>query len=376
MKGCLRTPFEDQAECSSRVNQEIELLVHVRLRPSHVRARLLRSDRALPESRSLRSDRTVYVLGRDIATELQGELGRYLTTCFCAGCYAATLFASFSDFSCFEMLQGIILSPAFGKHSGLTTDVRSQNCCSCLDLICDRGVRTKGWRKFVPGKTHPPIPCFAVLSFIAKDVVAKGLDHDTFVLSISDRALVRARSLHCDRASARAQSLRSDRASARAQSLRSDRALARARSLHSDRAEHTFHRCVATLLKVLSDDSRFLRKAFRKEESISKKYLSKKKKFLIDFEMNLMKGYLRTPFEVQAERSSRVNQEIELLVHVRLVIGCQSWKQSMSRIMPPSFYVLRVLSLKNCPPCLSPRTPYILAPRSVYAFSSSALKQS
>ncbi|WZZ65300.1 hypothetical protein YC2023_076670 [Brassica napus] len=30
MKGCLRTPFEDQAEQSSRVNQEIELLVHVR----------------------------------------------------------------------------------------------------------------------------------------------------------------------------------------------------------------------------------------------------------------------------------------------------------------------------------------------------------
>ncbi|KAF3560390.1 hypothetical protein F2Q69_00012238 [Brassica cretica] len=32
---------------------------------------------------------------------------------------------------CFAMLQGISLSPAFGKHSGLTTDVRSQNCCSC-----------------------------------------------------------------------------------------------------------------------------------------------------------------------------------------------------------------------------------------------------
>ncbi|KAF3608118.1 hypothetical protein DY000_02047177 [Brassica cretica] len=40
------------------------------------------------------------------------------------------------------------------------TDIRSQNCCSCLDLICDRGVRTKGSRKFVPGKRHPPIPFF------------------------------------------------------------------------------------------------------------------------------------------------------------------------------------------------------------------------
>ncbi|KAF2610806.1 hypothetical protein F2Q70_00013710 [Brassica cretica] len=61
-----------------------------------------------------------------------------------------------------------------------------------------------------------------------------------------------------------------------ARSLRSDRALARARSLRSDRAEHAFGRCVATLFELLSDDSRFLRKAFRKEESISKKYLSKK----------------------------------------------------------------------------------------------------
>ncbi|KAF3506043.1 hypothetical protein F2Q69_00007788 [Brassica cretica] len=59
-------------------------------------------------------------------------------------------------------------------------------------------------------------------------------------------------------------------------SLRSDRALARARLLRSDRAEHAFGRCVATLFKLLSDDSRFLRKAFREEESTSKKYLSKK----------------------------------------------------------------------------------------------------
>nr|VDD55068.1 unnamed protein product [Brassica oleracea] len=40
--------------------------------------------------------------------------------------------------------------------------------------------------------------------------------------------------------------------------------------------------------------------------------------------LNLMKGYLRTPFKDQAERGSRVNQEIELLVRVCLVIGCQS----------------------------------------------------
>ena len=86
----------------------------------------------------------------------------------------------------------------------------------------------------------------------------------------------RARSIRGDRTLARARSLRSDRAPARAQSLRSDRALARAQSLCNDRAEHVFGCCVATLFDLLSDDSCFFRKAFRKEESISKKYLSKK----------------------------------------------------------------------------------------------------
>ncbi|KAF3535288.1 hypothetical protein F2Q69_00022509 [Brassica cretica] len=61
-----------------------------------------------------------------------------------------------------------------------------------------------------------------------------------------------------------------------ARTLCSDRALSRARSIRSDRAKHAFGLRVATLFELLADDSRFLRKAFRKEESISKKYLSKK----------------------------------------------------------------------------------------------------
>ncbi|KAF3530123.1 hypothetical protein DY000_02041507 [Brassica cretica] len=92
---------------------------------------------------------------------------------------------------------------------------------------------------------------------------------------MSYRHFGRPRSLRSDRTSARARSLRSDRADER--SLLSDRASARARSLRSDRAEHAFARCVATLFELLSDDSRFLRKAFRKEESISKEYSSKKR---------------------------------------------------------------------------------------------------
>ncbi|KAF2550287.1 hypothetical protein F2Q68_00033708 [Brassica cretica] len=50
----------------------------------------------------------------------------------------------------------------------------------------------------------------------------------------------------------------------RARSVRSDRVSTRARSLRSDRAEHVFGRCVAILFEFLSDDSRFLRKVFRK----------------------------------------------------------------------------------------------------------------
>ncbi|WZZ65594.1 hypothetical protein YC2023_076964 [Brassica napus] len=89
----------------------------------------------------------------------------------------------------------------------------------------------------------------AVLSFIAKDVVAKGLDHDTFVLSI---------------------------------------------------------------------------RSSRLESSLKGMLEIKPKKLDTEPVRSQLRGCLHTPFEDQAERSSRVNQEIELLVHVRLVIGCQS----------------------------------------------------
>ncbi|KAF3497303.1 hypothetical protein DY000_02053185 [Brassica cretica] len=68
----------------------------------------------------------------------------------------------------------------------------------------------------------------------------------------------------------------SGRNAARTRLLRSNRALARARSLRSDRAEHASGPCVATLFELLLDVSCFLRKAFHKEESVPKKYLSKK----------------------------------------------------------------------------------------------------
>uniref|UniRef100_A0A0D3BIK3 Uncharacterized protein n=1 Tax=Brassica oleracea var. oleracea TaxID=109376 RepID=A0A0D3BIK3_BRAOL len=234
MKGCLRTPFEDQAERSSRVNQEIELLVRICLTASKGRRECMDScridvseelGRYVATERNARSVTTSMVSGllallkverckigaapydgclRTLVEGIKPFVVRLGVKCVNFAGYLKTLeywqrdkfwdLVSRFLIQCLEMLEtsalgigqdlGISLSPAFRKHSGLTTDVRSLNCCSCLDLICDRGVRTKGSRKFVPGKRHPPIPGFVVLSFIAKDVVAKGLDHDTFVLSI------------------------------------------------------------------------------------------------------------------------------------------------------------------------------------------------
>ncbi|KAF3565755.1 hypothetical protein DY000_02015854 [Brassica cretica] len=51
--------------------------------------------------------------------------------------------------------------------------------------------------------------------------------------------------------------------------LMSYRRFGRARSLRSDRAEHAFGHCVATLFELLSDDSRFLRKAFLEQFTVN-----------------------------------------------------------------------------------------------------------
>uniref|UniRef100_A0A0D2ZUU2 Transposase MuDR plant domain-containing protein n=1 Tax=Brassica oleracea var. oleracea TaxID=109376 RepID=A0A0D2ZUU2_BRAOL len=180
MKGCLRTPFEDQAERSSRVNQEIKLLVHVRLKNS-----------GLPFSRQV--------------------IGAVVTQLF---------------------------------------------------WLCMK----------------------VVLSFITKDVVAKGLDHDTFVLSIRE---IKPKKLDTE-------------------PVRSQLRGAVAAGVVLSALLRT-----AILYFVIPDIV------------LSKRFVAESCK--------------RTPFEDQAERSLKVNQEIELLVHVRLVIGCQSWKQSMSRIMLQTF---------------------------------------
>uniref|UniRef100_A0A0D3BUQ8 Uncharacterized protein n=1 Tax=Brassica oleracea var. oleracea TaxID=109376 RepID=A0A0D3BUQ8_BRAOL len=279
MKGCLRTPFEDQAERCSRVSQEIELLVAFIW--------------------SLRSDRAVCVFGHYVATERSDrawlELGRYVAT---------------ELGLCFAKLQGFSLSLAFEKRSGLSTDFSSQNCCSSLDasnLICDRGIRTEGMFRIAlgallrislsDGAMVSQIVWLGVkdvFTQIAKDVVGQGLDDGTLTF----KRIIMTHSFL-------------ERIGQPAVDLANDREESIPFNVHN-----------ATSIR---------RKCFL---CFSVTHL---KRFLIDFGLNLMKGCLRTPFEDQAERSSRVNREIELLVHVRLVIGYQSWKQSMSRIMPQSF---------------------------------------
>uniref|UniRef100_A0A0D3E4X6 Uncharacterized protein n=1 Tax=Brassica oleracea var. oleracea TaxID=109376 RepID=A0A0D3E4X6_BRAOL len=483
MKGCLRTPFEDQAEHSSRVNQEIELLVRVRLRPVRERAgryiatnqatrsvatyrptrkrvgryiatnpqtsRSLRSDRPSHmvgryvaidprTSRSLRSDRPSHSVGRYVATDpsrtwslrsdrivtdIDQRFGRYVATwsvlvrslhsdrmkglvsryaatdsfegrslrsdrlargsvvrahlallrverdkigaapydsCLrilvegikpCIVCLGVKILPFLTlregyvfekmrlrrlampkiDFFfrmplpfsslreeyvfekiCFAILQGFSLSPAFEKYSGLSTVVRNQNCCSCLDannLICDRGISTEGmFRTALEAllRIFPYMPrnivwlgVKDVFTQIAKDVVGQGLDHG---IARDDQEVPRMIRKTCQKEKSRARFIALP--------------VAKGRGKVFDFLKN----CGVCLSRSsITEDGKDM------------------KMILIDFRLNLMKGFLRTPFEDQAERSSRVNQEIELLVRVRLVIGCQSWKQIMSRIMPQSF---------------------------------------
>ncbi|KAF2598052.1 hypothetical protein F2Q68_00010325 [Brassica cretica] len=108
----------------------------------------------------------------------------------------------FTGLKMFRDVARISLSPAFGKHSGLTTDVRNHNCCSCLDLICDRGVRTNGMFRIAIGALLRVVLTCRILrpsgywsggrSIVlalhegCAQLYSKGLDHDTFVLSIRE----------------------------------------------------------------------------------------------------------------------------------------------------------------------------------------------
>uniref|UniRef100_A0A0D3D4S4 Uncharacterized protein n=1 Tax=Brassica oleracea var. oleracea TaxID=109376 RepID=A0A0D3D4S4_BRAOL len=151
MKGCLRTPFQDQAERSSRVNQEIELLVRVRLRPSRVRARSLRSDRASGRARSLRSGRAVSVVSGLLALL---KVERYQIG---AAPYDGCLRTLVEGIKLFVVRLGVKRNFGLPFSRQVIGVVVAQLFWLCMKVV---------------------------LSFIAKDVVAKGLDHDTFALAV------------------------------------------------------------------------------------------------------------------------------------------------------------------------------------------------
>uniref|UniRef100_A0A0D3BHE9 Uncharacterized protein n=1 Tax=Brassica oleracea var. oleracea TaxID=109376 RepID=A0A0D3BHE9_BRAOL len=177
IKGCLRTPFEDQAERSSidRTGQEIGLPGRVRLISG------TSGKGAAPYEGCLR-------------TIVEGikpfvvRLGVKMLTIF------LNRLSHLAKDTCFKraLVRMIVWSSkmAFLSRKGLVLTLRLRNILVCLRMfaakigvpVYDRGVRTEGSRKFVPGKRHPHILCFVVLRFIAKDVVGKGLNHGTFVL--------------------------------------------------------------------------------------------------------------------------------------------------------------------------------------------------
>ena len=64
-------------------------------------------------------------------------------------------FFCMSRFDVSQCCKSLVVSLCRRNIFGLSANVRSQNCCCCLDansLICDRGIMTEGSRKFVPGK--------------------------------------------------------------------------------------------------------------------------------------------------------------------------------------------------------------------------------
>uniref|UniRef100_A0A0D3E8R1 Uncharacterized protein n=1 Tax=Brassica oleracea var. oleracea TaxID=109376 RepID=A0A0D3E8R1_BRAOL len=245
MKGCLHTPFEDQAEHSSRVNDQAE--------------------------RSSRVNQEIELLVRVCLLGVSEELGRYVAT-EQDGCTVATYRPSESDARSLRSDRTWLERYVATERDGRSVATKTSGLPFSRQVI-GAVVAQLFW-----------LCMKAVLSFIAKDVVAKGLDHDTFVLSI--------------RSSRLESSLKGVLMGVYEYSVR------------------TYSVPFFSRNRMIDSQSRFEDDAWTV--------------------IWLFPGCLRTPFEDQAERSSRVNQEIELLVHVRLVIGCQSWKQSMSSIMPQS----------------------------------------
>uniref|UniRef100_A0A0D3DKG4 Uncharacterized protein n=1 Tax=Brassica oleracea var. oleracea TaxID=109376 RepID=A0A0D3DKG4_BRAOL len=140
MKGCLRTPFEDQAEHSSRVNQEIELLVHVRLV----------NQVPVMETEHVENNASEFLSAE--SSEFKKFSG--------ASRLGLLIYSLLGRFTLFPLTAETISGLPFSRQ--VIGAVVAQLFWLCMK---------------------------AVLSFIAKDVVTKGLDHDNFVLSIRSSRL-------------------------------------------------------------------------------------------------------------------------------------------------------------------------------------------
>uniref|UniRef100_A0A0D3D4F1 Uncharacterized protein n=1 Tax=Brassica oleracea var. oleracea TaxID=109376 RepID=A0A0D3D4F1_BRAOL len=354
MKGCLRTPLKDQAERSSRVNQEIELLVRVRLRPSCVSARSLRSDRtwldrSLHSDQAWRSDRAVCVRS-DRAWLVCGPMailelvrGRFGYVSVVSGLLALLkverdkIGAAPYDGCLRTLVEGI---KPFVVHLGvkvLMTGFPARPLRSSLYVEVIRRVAAGGILYGCSGKTTSChllrdkfwdlvsgclIQCLEML-----ETSVLGLGQDLGLITALGGAMT---------TSTYASRIVFDLISSRF----------KVRDMFSGYVTYVSRYCKGLVLALRLRNILVCLRMFAAKivvpdvfTQIAKDVVGRgldhgtltfkvmlaydqdgkdMKMVLIDFGLNLMKGCLCTPFEDLVERSSRANQEIELLVRVRL----------------------------------------------------------
>uniref|UniRef100_A0A0D3CGD0 Uncharacterized protein n=1 Tax=Brassica oleracea var. oleracea TaxID=109376 RepID=A0A0D3CGD0_BRAOL len=331
MKGCLRTPFEDQAERSSRVNQEIELLVRVRLRLSGMLlpmafymvcklAGFLKTFEYWPRDEfwdlvsgclilCLEMLETFMLgLGQDLG--LITALGGAMTASTYVSCSVFDLISS--RFKVRNMFSAYVTCMRYYPCVGCTRAISSRwlSLFRTLRVCCDQQqtYRLEDVLRYCKG---------LVLALRLRNILDVSYDHGTLTFKV---VLVYDR-LKGDGEFWFGPLLEGAKFARVIRVKIADSHRNRFYALGIARDDQEVPRMIRKTFQVM----RFWRQIEAREEGCSITEDGKDMKMvLIDFGLNLMKGCLRTPFEDQAECSSRVNQEIELLVCVRLVIGCQS----------------------------------------------------
>uniref|UniRef100_A0A0D3D3T2 Uncharacterized protein n=1 Tax=Brassica oleracea var. oleracea TaxID=109376 RepID=A0A0D3D3T2_BRAOL len=350
MKGCLRTPFDDQDKRSSieGVNQEIELPVRVRLKRelrewdegsvvgptrSFDELEMLINLRPLALESLLKS---IY-LTKDGLNQTMGRsssIAKHLTRLCSSAPQKILPFLTLREGYVFEKVlvrmivwsskkvvlsrKSLVLTLRRRNIFGLSADARSQNCYCCLDansLIFDRGIRTEGTFRIALGallRIFPYMP--RIMDDAFRQIAEYRLAVKCWSDGFSNSLAWREGCVHSDSQGRYRSRIRPWYFCVNIKVMRSG-----------------CWRCFTSAVVNCDSAFRISRHHFDQAfcgyelDSITEEEIDLKK-VLIDFGLNLMKGCLRTPFEDQAKRSSieRVNQEIELAVRVRLVIRCQS----------------------------------------------------